>query len=97
MAGYTGFSVGVVNKSPVYIPIPQLVASSPRNMDPHGATWERILAMTGQPNTASSTQKQDNVVVQVDASAADTLTATLQAGAEDTLVIESGIPEPTAH
>lgn len=52
MAGITGFSVGLVNGRVVYLPIPQLVASSPRSMDPHGTTWERILAMTGQPNTA---------------------------------------------
>ena len=52
MAGYTGFSVGLVNNQCCYLPIPQLVATSPRNMDPYGLTWERVLAMTGQPNTA---------------------------------------------
>ncbi|KAL7565876.1 hypothetical protein ACA910_021467 [Epithemia clementina (nom. ined.)] len=52
MAGYTGFSVGLVNNEMVYLPIPQLVASSPRNMNPHGPTWEAVLAMTGQPNHA---------------------------------------------
>ena len=50
MAGYTGFSVGLVNNEPVYIPIPQLVATSPRSMDPNGTVWSRIRAMTGQPN-----------------------------------------------
>jgi 6-phosphofructokinase 1 len=50
MAGFTGFSVGLVNKQNVLIPIPQLVASSPRNLDTRGSTWEQILAMTGQPN-----------------------------------------------
>lgn len=54
MAGYTGFSVGLVNNQMCYLPIPQLVATSPRNMDPRGQTWERILAMTGQPNTATT-------------------------------------------
>jgi 6-phosphofructokinase 1 len=54
MAGYTGFSTGLINNRVVYLPIPQLVASSPRSMDPHGITWERILAMTGQPNTADA-------------------------------------------
>jgi 6-phosphofructokinase 1 len=52
MAGYTGFSAGLVNNQMAYIPIPQLVASSPRNMDPYGAIWEKVLAMTGQPNHA---------------------------------------------
>jgi 6-phosphofructokinase 1 len=52
MAGYTGFSVGLVNNQIVYIPIPQLVATSPRAMDPQGVIWERVLAMTGQPSPA---------------------------------------------
>lgn len=51
MAGLTGFSTGLVGNSAVYLPIPQLVATSPRQMSPYGRTWERILAMTGQPNT----------------------------------------------
>ena len=36
MAGYTGFSVGLVNNRVVYIPIPRMVATSPRIMDPAG-------------------------------------------------------------
>jgi 6-phosphofructokinase 1 len=52
MAGMTGFSVGQVNQRAVYLPIPLLVATSPRSMNPHGLTWQRILSMTGQPNTA---------------------------------------------
>ena len=49
MAGYTGFSTGLVNNRMVYIPIPRLVESSPRVMDPNGRTWERVRAMTRQP------------------------------------------------
>lgn len=49
MAGYTAFSTGLVNNRVVYIPIPRLVATSPRVMDPMGRTWERILANTRQP------------------------------------------------
>jgi len=51
MAGYTGFSVGLCNNRMVFLPIPKLVATSPRSMNPHGRTWERILAQTRQPNT----------------------------------------------
>ena len=51
MAGYTGFSVGLVNNRMCLIPIPELVATSPRSMDPYGRTWERVLALTRQPNT----------------------------------------------
>jgi 6-phosphofructokinase 1 len=49
MAGYTAFSTGLVNNRVVYIPIPRLVATSPRVMDPLGRTWERCLAVTRQP------------------------------------------------
>lgn len=35
----------------VFLPIPELVATSPRNMNPRGRTWERVLAVTRQPNT----------------------------------------------
>ncbi|KAG8461052.1 hypothetical protein KFE25_003621 [Diacronema lutheri] len=52
MAGYTAFSVGMANNRLVYIPISSLVKNSPRIMDPMGRTWERVLSVTGQPNTA---------------------------------------------
>jgi len=51
MAGYTGFSVGLCNNKMCFLPIPELVATSPRQMDPKGRTWERILAVTRQPNS----------------------------------------------
>merc|ERR1711966_16746 len=50
MAGLTGFSVGLCNNKLCYLPIPELVATSPRQMNPQGRTWERILAVTRQPN-----------------------------------------------
>lgn len=51
MAGFTGFSVGLCNNKMVLLPIPELVSTSPRKMNSHGRTWERILASTRQPNT----------------------------------------------
>lgn len=51
MAGFTGFSVGLCNNRMVFIPIPELVATSPRSMNPRGRTWERVLGLTRQPNT----------------------------------------------
>lgn len=42
--------VGLVNNRVVFIPIPRIVATSPRIMDPKGRTWERVLAATRQPN-----------------------------------------------
>ena len=57
MAGYTGFSVGLCNNKMCLLPIPELVATSPRQMDPKGRTWERILAVTRQPNTRVFSRK----------------------------------------
>jgi len=52
MAGFTGFSVGLVNNTLVMIPIPHLTATSPRAMNLEqkgGEIWNRVIAMTGQP------------------------------------------------
>ncbi|KAL7542294.1 hypothetical protein ACHAXR_013395 [Thalassiosira sp. AJA248-18] len=57
MAGYTGFSVGLCNNKMCLLPIPELVATSPRQMNPKGRTWERILAVTRQPNTRKFSRK----------------------------------------
>lgn len=57
MAGYTGFSVGLCNNKMVFLPIPYLVATSPRSMNPFGRTWERLLGVTLQPNTTHLLQK----------------------------------------
>ena len=57
MAGYTGFSVGLCNNKMCLLPIPELVATSPRQMNPKGRTWERILAVTRQPNTREFSRK----------------------------------------
>lgn len=51
MAGFTGFTVGLSNNRMVWLPIPEVVATSPRSMNPRGRTWERVLALTRQPNT----------------------------------------------
>lgn len=51
-AGYTSFSVGLCNNRVVYLPITALVENSPRAMNANGRTWERVLSVTGQPNTA---------------------------------------------
>jgi 6-phosphofructokinase 1 len=51
MAGFTCFSAGICANKNCYLPIPALVQNSPRQMDcKKGRTWERVLAMTGQPN-----------------------------------------------
>ena len=49
MAGYTGFTTGLVCNRVVMMPITELVANSPRFLDPAGRTWERVLCQTHQP------------------------------------------------
>lgn len=49
MSGLTGFTVGLVNNRMVLIPIPVVVATSPRTLDPEGRTWERVITLTRQP------------------------------------------------
>ena len=49
MAGLTAFTTGLHNNRMVFLPIPRVVATSPRVMDAKGRTWERVLANTGQP------------------------------------------------
>lgn len=52
MAGFTGFTVGLVNNRVVYIPISRIVQTSPRMVNAAGRTWERLLSVTRQPNNA---------------------------------------------
>jgi 6-phosphofructokinase 1 len=89
MAGFTGFSVGLVNKQNVLIPIPQLVASSPRHLNPRGSTWERILAMTGQPSPLL--EDPPDVVELLREMATSSETSNVP------LAMENGLPEPSAH
>jgi len=51
MAGFTAFTVGLVNNRMVFLPMTELVRKSPRTMNPRGRTWERIVQLTLQPNT----------------------------------------------
>jgi 6-phosphofructokinase 1 len=63
MAGLTGYSVGLVNNRMVWLPIPELVATSPRYMNPHGRTWERVLCLTRQPNTVPPLQSGEDIPI----------------------------------
>jgi hypothetical protein len=46
------WAIHQVNNHSVLIPIPALVAKSPRTLNPEGRTWDRVLAITGQPRHA---------------------------------------------
>lgn len=62
MAGFTGFSVGLCKNKMCLLPIPELVATSPRMMNNRGRTYERILALTRQPNTVPSNVPLNSIV-----------------------------------
>ncbi|GAB5356180.1 hypothetical protein AAMO2058_000268900 [Amorphochlora amoebiformis] len=49
MAGYTGFSAGMVSTNYVYIPIQQVIEAGPRKVDPQGQMWYRLITSTQQP------------------------------------------------
>ena len=48
MAGFTGFTVGHINNAPAMIPVKALEGKKNR-VDTKGRVWQRVLAMTGQP------------------------------------------------
>jgi 6-phosphofructokinase 1 len=111
MAGYTGFSVGLVNNQMCYLPIPQLVATSPRGMDPYGSMWERVLAMTGQPNTlpakpnrrrtsssgGSGMTSDDNVAVSLDDMTATTSKAITADASATAAAVQEQLQLPDPH
>eukprot|EP00949_MAST-11_sp_MAST-11-sp1_P002996 g2996.t1 len=49
MAGYTAFSTALCNNKVCYLPIKELVDSSPRGINPRGRTMERVFNVTQQP------------------------------------------------
>ena len=49
MAGFTGFTSGLVNNRTVLLPIPAITATSPSYLNPDGRTWERVVSLTHQP------------------------------------------------
>ncbi|CAM9846235.1 unnamed protein product [Ascophyllum nodosum] len=65
MAGYTAFSSGVINNRTVYIPIPELVENSPKNVNIYGRTWERVLTITRQPNTVEPREPRQGTNLEV--------------------------------
>lgn len=82
MAGSTGFSVGMINNRVVYIPIPLLVATSPRYLNPKGDIWEQVLAMTGQPSPPADATKDCSKI---------------RSSGEEGSTIFPDVPEPCAH
>ncbi|EFJ05670.1 hypothetical protein SELMODRAFT_187341 [Selaginella moellendorffii] len=50
-AGYTNFSIGLVNTHYVLLPIPEIIKTA-RAVDPNSNMWHRCLGSTGQPDFA---------------------------------------------
>ncbi|KAK9808540.1 hypothetical protein WJX73_006509 [Symbiochloris irregularis] len=48
-AGYTGFTVGLVNTHYVYLPIPVVIQAT-RTVDPRGRQWNRLRTTINQPD-----------------------------------------------
>eukprot|EP00882_Tetradesmus_deserticola_P021290 GHRQ01023050.1.p1 GENE.GHRQ01023050.1~~GHRQ01023050.1.p1 ORF type:complete len:434 (+),score=225.84 GHRQ01023050.1:204-1505(+) len=48
-AGYTGFTVGLVNTHYVYLPIPTII-QVPRKVNPKGRRWNRLKTAINQPD-----------------------------------------------
>lgn len=48
-AGYTGFTVGLVNTHYVYLPIPTII-QAPRKVNPKGRRWNRLKTAINQPD-----------------------------------------------
>eukprot|EP00878_Enallax_costatus_P026524 GHUV01028469.1.p1 GENE.GHUV01028469.1~~GHUV01028469.1.p1 ORF type:complete len:186 (+),score=52.02 GHUV01028469.1:425-982(+) len=48
-AGYTGFTVGLVNTHYVYLPIPTII-QAPRKVNPRGRRWNRLKTAINQPD-----------------------------------------------
>ena len=61
MAGFTAFSTGLCNNRIVFLPIKELLATSPRTVTANGRTIERVLSITGQPEPFR--QRANSVVV----------------------------------
>eukprot|EP00741_Cyanophora_paradoxa_P017433 tig00020965_g16842.t1 len=49
MAGYTGFTVGMINSRVVYLPFED-ICGRPQHVDPSGRMYQRLIASTGQPS-----------------------------------------------
>lgn len=48
-AGFTGFTVGLVNTHYVYLPIPVIIQAA-RTVDPKGRSWNRLKTAINQPD-----------------------------------------------
>ena len=51
MAGFTGYGIGIVNKSTVLIPADEMLSEKyARSILPYDPNWQRLLNSNGQPS-----------------------------------------------
>ena len=61
MAGFTGFTSGLVNNRTALLPISAITEKSPKLMNKNGRTWSRVVQITQQPDPLN-TKKMDEIV-----------------------------------
>ena len=61
MAGFTGFTSGLVNNRTTLIPIQSITDKSPKLMNPEGRTWSRVVQITRQPDPVNLKRIEDIV------------------------------------
>lgn len=57
LGSYIAFTPTTMDCAQVYLPMAELVANSPRIVNPLGRTWENVLTVTRQPSTEGSRAK----------------------------------------
>lgn len=62
MAGYSGFSAGIVNGHHVMLPMTEICNRQRTKVDVHSRMWHRVLACTNQPSLCSSSKVQPQPV-----------------------------------
>ncbi|GAB0491886.1 hypothetical protein MMPV_003141 [Pyropia vietnamensis] len=64
MAGYSGFSAGIVNGHHVMLPMTEICNRQRTKVDVHSRMWHRVLACTNQPSLCSSPKMEAHTVAE---------------------------------
>lgn len=62
MAGYSGFSAGIVNGHHVMLPMTEICNRSRTKVDVTSRMWHRVLACTNQPSLCSSSTAKTSLM-----------------------------------
>ena len=64
MAGFTGFTVGTINRKSAYIPLEYIVSQGTRILTREDRKYQRMLASTGQPSFTNDVKELTAVTLQ---------------------------------